>query len=231
MATNTRYTAFFQPPTSYGYPIPGTVGYGRSQPLTPGTLPANPGLRSTTTDVYGTATVAGCNLITDPTWRQRCMDAAAVIGGLLPGGGAGGGATLPPFQPTPCPDGYVSDGKGGCKLAGMAPYIPGDIGRPDYVWQPVYGRYGAGVTPVAMQTSRRVCPPGYVVGKDGVCYDRIAKTNRAHNPGTKPFLTGGQVNAIRTARRLEKRFRKLQTGKNALFRAPKKCAPPKKGKR
>lgn len=198
--------------------------------LTPGVPPANPTLNSSTAgDVYGTATIAGCNLITNPSLRAACIAATAYAGTRL---GLTGQPAAPPTSPSAfCPPGYKRDAAGACVTTGIGAYLPGDVGAPDVVWSPVFGRHGAGVTPIAVQTSRRVCPPGYVVGNDGVCYEGLAKSKRMHNPGTRPFLTGGEVNAIRRAKRLEKRFNRLRSGKGALFPARTKSCATKRKKR
>lgn len=114
-----------------------------------------------------------------------------------------------------CPTGYEPNPKAGqpgesaCRIKGMGSYLPGDIGNPDLIWTPIGGRYGAGVTPVMVQRNVRACPAGYVLGKDGICYDHLARTNRAHNPGAKPLLTGGDMNALRRARQLQKTIGKM----------------------
>jgi hypothetical protein len=176
----------------------GRVGLGSLQP---GTTPAPvlPGMGTT-----GPTTPDFCSLITDVRLRAACVAAA----GLFGGGGSGGGGGLVSNQ---CPPGYVRDANGGCRISGMGSYLPGDIGAPDFVWTPVNGRYGAGVQPFAVDQPRLKCPPGYKLGKDEVCYECLAKTERKWNPGTKPFMTGGDLNAVARVRRLKKRGRKMVT--------------------
>lgn len=199
--------------SSYGFatplpPAPLTPGVG------PGPVVTNPAAGG---DVYGTATVAGCNLITNASLRAACIAAAAYAGNRLGLTGSSSGSASVPATSAFCPPGYKRDAAGACVTTGLGAYLPGDVGAPDVVWSPVYGRYGAGTTPIAVQRMSRVCPPGHKLGDDGVCYEHIARKNRMHDPGTKPFLTGGEVNAIRTAKRLEKRFNKLRSGRGALF--------------
>lgn len=147
------------------------------------------------------ASFNACNLLPAGTARDICL------GIFKPSTPTTGTTFTPPS--TTCPAGYHKDAAGRCAQDGISPYIPGDVGKPDYVWTPVNGRFGQGVTPVAVQSVKRACPSGMVLGKDGVCYDHLARTNRAHNPGTKPLLTGGDMNALRKAKALEKRWRKV----------------------
>lgn len=214
-----------------GSRLPSSFGFNSLQPGTfPGpTVYSSPG--TVASDPFGTLTNAGCNLISNPTLRALCIAAGGVLSGGLGGGGNNGGGGGGLVAPVQCPPGYVSDGAGGCKLGGLAPMIPGDIGRQDFGWQAVNGRYGAGVTPIAVARTRRECPAGYSLGKDNICYDRIRKGDRKWNPGTKPFLSGGEVNAIRRAKRLRKKFARLSSGSSALFPTAKKCAPKKGRKR
>ena len=194
-------------------------------PLTPGTFPApqpyaNPFTGAS--DPYGGGlTNTACSFISDARLRALCVAAGGV---LFPGGGGGGGGTF--TGPVTCPEGYVRQADGSCRIEGVGGFLPGDIGRQDFGWGTINGRYGAGYVPIMVQRSYSACPPGSKLGKDGVCYDRIARTNRMHNPGAKPFLTGGEVNAIRRAKRLQKRFNRLRSGKGALFPSSggRKCA-------
>ena len=45
-----------------------------------------------------------------------------------------------------------------------------------------------------------------VLGKDGLCYEKLAKGKREWNPGTRPLLTGGEMAAINKADRAAKRL-------------------------
>ena len=127
-----------------------------------------------------------------------------------------------------CPQGYKPDGRGGCQLEGIGPYLPGDVGRQDFGWQATNGRYGAGYVPIAVQSTRRACPDGSVLGKDGICYDSLPRSQRAHNPGTKPLLTGGDVSALNRARRLQKSIGKLNTRFGPKKKSACGCSPRKK---
>lgn len=158
---------------------------------------------------YSSNTPDYCNLITNVYARAACVAARGMFGG----GGGGGGTAVQ------CPPGYRPNGSGGCTIEGMGSYLPGDIGRPDVVWTPVNGRYGAGVSPFKVQSERLWCPPGYKLGKDDTCYECLGKTQRKWNPGTKPLFTGGDMNALRRAQRLKKKLRTAQK----LFPAAKVC--------
>lgn len=185
-------------------------------PLTPGTFPApgGPGPMANPFD-SGPLVNSACNFISDARLRALCVAAASIP---FPGGG-GSSPQVPQFNPQGqgCPTGYRMRADGSCQAEGLGPYLPGDVGPQDFGWGSVLGRYGAGYAPIKVQRDYRACPPGSKLGKDGVCYDRLARSNRMHDPGARPFLTGGEVNAIRRAKRLQKRFAKLRSGKNALF--------------
>lgn len=167
---------------------------------------------------------AGCDLIPNALARAACRYAAEQLGG----GGGGGAGNQQQTETMTCPPGYQRNSRGECQIIGVGGYLPGDVGQPDFVWTPVNGRFGAGVTPIAVQTSKRVCPTGMILGKDGVCYDSLPRTKRAWNPGARPLLTGGDMNALRRSRQLQKKI-----GKIARVHGPKKaprCAPKKRAR-
>lgn len=205
------------------YDVAGGTGSGKPPGAGPGygeiTDPPIGGTTMTTLDANGNPTFSfptsagglanqGCDLLPTQILRDICK-------GVVTSATGGNGTTA---TAQPCPKGYHRGANGGCVIDGPGSYLPGDVGKPDYVWTPQYGRYGAGVTPVLVQMNRRACPAGMVVGKDGLCYDHLARTNRLHNPGAKPMLTGGDMNALRTAHRLQK-----QIGKIARRFGPKKA--------
>ena len=156
---------------------------------------------------YGAETPNFCGLITDPRLRMACE----ALGSFLPGGGNDARGGPAPLVPS-CPPGYKRNSSGNCQLEGMAPYIPGDIGQPDVInWNErvVGGRYGSGYAPVEIEQRRLYCPPGFKLGRDNVCYECLKKKERKWDPGTKPMLTGGDLNAIRRAQRLQKKVRRM----------------------
>lgn len=190
--------------------------------LTPGTFPG-PGPYTSGLDT-GALTNTACSFITDARLRALCVTAGGLLGG---GGGGGGGGSGGFVDPAPCPPGYNRQSDGSCRVQGMGGFLPGDVGKQDFGWGTVNGRYGAGYVPIVVQRNYSACPPGSKLGKDGICYDRIARTNRKHDPGARPFMTGGEVNVLRRAARLQKRGQKLL---RKLSPARKVCAP-KKGKK
>jgi len=194
-----------------------------SAPLTPGTFPSP----QVGMDTYGGGlTNTACNFISDARLRAACI----ALGGML--GGGGNGSTQPGATLAACPPGYKPKPDGSCQIEGIGGYIPGDVGMQDFGWGAVNGRFGAAYVPISVQRSYRACPPGSKLGKDGLCYDKLSRSNRMHDPGAKPFLTGGQVNTLRRAKSIAKRFAKLRSGKNALFPSARKCASgPKRRKR
>lgn len=206
--------------------LPMTSLPGGTRSLAPGTFPA-PVPFNSSFDVNRLGpdiTNTGCNLISDARLRAACILAGNVIFG---GGSRNGSSPVPTMDQLatpPCPTGYTRQADGSCKVGGLGPYLPGDVGPQDFGWQAVNGRYGAGYTPIAVARTTRACPPGSKLGKDGICYDRIARTNRLHDPGAKPFLTGGEVNILRAARRLNRRKSKLL----GLFPKTARPAPKKK---
>ena len=80
----------------------------------------------------------------------------------------------------------------------------------------VMGRYGAALEPGIMTIDRAVCLPGMQLGKDGLCYNKGAISNkeRLWPAGRKPLLTGGEMRAINIAagagRRLQSATKRLQ---------------------
>jgi len=89
-------------------------------------------------------------------------------------------------------------------------FLPGgETGFQDVFGGAVMGRFGAALVPAQMQATRLRCPRGAVLGKDNLCYDHLPKKDRKWNPGTKPLLTGGQMNILRKARRLEDRLKRM----------------------
>jgi len=78
--------------------------------------------------------------------------------------------------------------------------------------------FGQASLPAARNTTTLVCPPGQVLSKNDLCFDKrnIPKRDRKWNPGRPPLLTGGERNAITTAaaaarkiQRTEKQLQKL----------------------
>lgn len=172
--------------------------------------------------VIGAVGNVGCNLITNATARAACLALAGAVGGAISGGGnAGGqGTSVTPLvgggtmtTGVQCPPGMVWNGQA-CVNPGVGGAIerilPGDVGRPDRVFQSAAGTMGA-VAPISYQTVRRVCPKRYVLGIDNNCYPKpmIPRQLRKWVPDAKPLLTGGEVKTLRKAKGLTKKVRKL----------------------
>lgn len=84
--------------------------------------------------------------------------------------------------------------------------------------QPIAGWYGVGITPRVEVVDVSRCPPGFALGKDGICYQGLSRHKRRWDPGMKPLLTGGERAAIAKAARAA---RKLSTAKKSLARSAK----------
>ena len=183
--------------------------------LTPGTTPSpmGSGYSGAPRAFTGADTNQMCNLIPDIRLRAACLAAT----GLFGGGNNGSQPTFSGPAVQGCPAGYHAHPTKGCEIDGPASWLPGDIGRADIIWSPVSGRYGAAYTPILVQRNVHQCPAGHKLGKDGLCYDKLRQGDRLHNPGAKPFLTGGEVRTIRRAKALQKRFNRLRSGRAALF--------------
>lgn len=159
----------------------------------------------------------GCNLITNAAARTACLALAQGVGGAL-GTSDTRGVGLNPVQTqqslTPsCPQGMVWNGQA-CVNPGVGGVLeralPGDIGRPDMVFQGAAGTMG-GVAPINYSTIRRVCPKRYALGLDNICYPKpmLPRAFRKWVPPRKPLLTGGEVRVLQRAKSLQKRVRKL----------------------
>lgn len=156
---------------------------------------------------------------------QGCSwaDLAAAGAGLIINGGGGNGGSEP-AGPGPGKELNLNGGVGGCaegcfrvpgtnRCACPEAMMPGgEPGFPVAGFSPTLGMYGAGVTPVERQTRRRVCPPGHVLGKDNVCYDRLPRSRRKWDPGMKPLMTGGDRAAIRKAARAGRKLARARKG-------------------
>jgi len=125
---------------------------------------------------------------------------APVPGNLTPGANSGSGCEFPSFML-------------GGKCVNPAAAMPGGaplISSPSQYGEATYGRYGLALVPAQETITRAKCPPGMVLGKDGLCYESLPKRDRKWNPGAKPLLTGGEMNAINRANRAAKRLQSTQ---------------------
>lgn len=121
------------------------------------------------------------------------------------GGGAAGDGCIFPARRDP--------GTGRCKIF-LGERAGPNGGAP--VGDAVMGRFGAALEPGIQTIDRAVCLPGMQLGKDGLCYNKGAITNkeRMWPAGRKPLLSGGEMRAIsiaaRAGSRLEKTTKRLQ---------------------
>jgi len=140
-----------------------------------------------------------------------------VIGTIGPGAtgltdpGYTGGST------GPCPSGYQWDGKQ-CIATGISGTVQrilpgGQTGTGSDVYgMAVMGSFGRpALQPYVAQQVVRRCPPGTVLGKDGLCYDKIANGDRMWPRGPRPLMTGGDMKVLRKAEALKKKVKRLAT--------------------
>ncbi len=141
---------------------------------------------------------------------------------------APGGVALPGRPGGACGAGFVRNSAGQCVPSSMfsgaatvpgatvptalapIPAVAGGNGT-DMFGVAVMGMFGAALEPAAMAATRLRCPRGTVLGRDNLCYNKrdLRKSERKWNPGTKPVLTGGQVNTLKKAHRIQERMAKL----------------------
>jgi hypothetical protein len=171
--------------------------------------------------------------VAPPTASQGLLD--AVIGGVtgfIAGGPAGAlagavaGATKK-STPAPTPTSLVPTGPVGCPsgqflvngtCVNLGAALPG--GAP--LTYPVSGTQvaaGGGVAvgawgvpayqPAYLQQTKRMCPRGTRLGRDGLCYPKALlgrnSPNRAWPAGRKPLFTGGELASLRKAQRVMER--------------------------
>lgn len=132
----------------------------------------------------------------------------------------GSGGSEPPTGDNPIPGSLTGNGAGDCgpgrirfggKCVDPGAMLPGgDPFVSDAPWTPTMGKYGVAVVPAMETVQRSVCPEGYHVGKDGLCYDCLPKSKRKWNPGKRPLLTSGEMNAISKAASAAKRLERTQ---------------------
>lgn len=110
--------------------------------------------------------------------------------GATPGGNGRGG---------PCRPGTIPDpqGRGYC-VSPQSPFGQQALGGGGQV---VEGRYGPAYVPGSEMRDVAVCPPGFALGKDDLCYEGLANRRRKYPRGRRPLLTGGDMSAISRARR------------------------------
>jgi hypothetical protein len=204
VSTRTSMTTFMNQPISFGGTGPGPVS--SQQPWIP---------------------TGGSGSFWDPIisgageWVSR-----QVFGGSTPGSTDPGYTT--PGITGGCPTGYKWNGQE-CVAEGIKGWtqrvIPGGESG-------VYEGSASGLLPgaEAPQFVNRVtamCPTGFVLGRDGACYDRRVIPNklRKYPRGRRPLLTGGEMKVLTKARSLEGKVKRAWTaaGKPGQTRPRRSC--------
>ena len=96
----------------------------------------------------------------------------------------------------PCLPPLIRDPELGVCIAPTSP-----LGASRFQFDAFAGQYGAGFIPGSEIRDVAICPTGTALGKDGICYAKLANRNRKYPRGRRPLLTGGDMNAITRARR------------------------------
>jgi len=149
-------------------------------------------------------------------------------------GEPGGGLQLPGqefiVQPTrvhpqdqgPCLPPLIRGPEGRC----IAPTSP--LGARVLVGEATMGRYGAALIPGSQIVDRATCLRGMQLGNDGLCYNKGQITNkqRMWPAGAKPLLTGGEMNAIRTAATARGRVARAAGRLGIVAKAPRRRRTP-----
>lgn len=168
-----------------------------------------------------------------------------ILEGVLWGLGGGGGDPRGSGLTTNCPSGYRKNASGGCDkegfLTGTIPRLvpggqtgtytpPGTAGsNTGVVWSATMDEFqNPAVTPILVQRNTRACPPGAVLGKNGLCYRKgsIPRQFREWAPPPKPLLSAGDGKILRRAMSLEKKLNRV-AGK---YLAPPRTVRKKKGR-
>ena len=128
-----------------------------------------------------------------------------------------------PQDQGPCLPGLIRGPQGRC----IAPTSP--LGAKILVGQAVMGKYGAALIPGSQIIDRAVCLVGMQLGDDGLCYNKgnITNKQRMWPAGAKPLLTGGEMNAIRTASTARGRVAKAAARLGIVPQAPRKRRTPR----
>lgn len=140
---------------------------------------------------------------------------AGVIGGIARTLAGGGGPAPQTFAPTktfaeavpggadgPCRPGTVPDPRGG----GFCVSTKSAFGQSRFDGGVIEGLYGPAFVPSSEIRDVAVCPPGFALGKDELCYRGLANKLRKYPRGRRPLLTGGDMRAISRAKRAGSRM-------------------------
>jgi len=148
---------------------------------------------------------AACGLLPAGPARDACL--AVTSPGVPTGQGIVGPTGCPPLM-------FFNAATGKCELDLIPGPGGGGVGSIRSFGPAVMGFYGAAIEPGTLPISRRTCPRGTVLGKDGLCYNKISNSDRMWPKGRAPLLTGGDLNAITRAKRastkIQNKVRDLQ---------------------
>ena len=122
----------------------------------------------------------------------------------------------------PCLPPLVRGPRGDCL------FPPSPVGAARLGGTAVMGIHGAGVVAGSEIIDRATCLRGMHLGNDGICYKKGAITNkeRMWPAGAKPLLTGGEMNAIRTADTARGRVARAAGRLGIVPKAPRKRRVP-----
>ena len=126
-----------------------------------------------------------------------------------------------------CPPGFFADPNTGiCKAAGIGGaverFLPGgrtgvlptSPAAPQAYGEAVVGSFGVpALQPAQAQTVALRCPPGAVLGKDNLCYQKgsIPMQFRKWRPAKKPPISAKDWKAMQTADRVRKKAKTVAT--------------------
>lgn len=187
--------------------------------IQPAQYPTGPGITDPNLGVWDVIKGAGIGLITGGI-------PGAITGGIagIVGGESGGPGTTVPGYTTPgntfatgCPSGYEWR-NGRCERVGVVGTIQRTLpgGATGYLPPTEYGGAVMGafgvpaLQPAAMQAVTLRCPPGSVLGKDDLCYQKGSITNKQRKwpKGPRPLLTGGEMKTLRKVKTLENKVKR-----------------------
>lgn len=158
---------------------------------------------------------------------------ANIISGIAGGLGGVGRPVISPVTPqtfTPQPQATTIPGRMSVGASGAAPcQFPlilnpqgqcvsheSPLGQGTAVGMPIAGLYGAGFVPGSEIRDIAVCPSGFVLGTDGICYDHLRNRQRMYPRGRRPLLTGGDLNAITKSRSAATKLKNARADLTAL---------------
>lgn len=150
--------------------------------------------------------------------------AIPVIGGAVSGAlfGGGGSAGQRPLAKADCPPGFRTDpNTGRCLQEGIGGavkrFIPGGAtgvlpGVTNGFGEAVLGSFGVpALVPAQAQSVSLHCPPGAILGKDNLCYQKgsIPMQFRKWRPARKPPISAKDWRALQVSKRVSEKAKKI----------------------